>query len=176
MCGCIIKLIWRQKEMTNLCAKEIWLGAKAGGGGGGPTWSALIIELFKCRNFHRGSREGNNHNVELESRSDSSACCNHVEHRVSLTLNRRTSRTWKRWKTSSRWLKTLYDLWFKTLYLSSRWLKNTLFYDIYCEGLKNHNIGALRTWARFSSRFEIIQRLVKACNHLRAFWIWTLHA
>ena len=79
MCGCIFKLIWRQNEMTNLCAKEIWLGAKAGGGGGGPTWSALIIELFKCRNFHRGSREGNNHNVELESRSDSSACCSQVE-------------------------------------------------------------------------------------------------
>ena len=85
MCGCI------KNEMTKLCVKEIWLGAKAGGGGGGPTWSALIIELFKCRNFHRGSREGNNHNVELESRSDSSACCSQVEHGVSLISNRRTS-------------------------------------------------------------------------------------
>ena len=45
---------------------------------------------------------------------------------------RRTWRTWKRFKTSTRWLKTLY-LWFKTifcwlktLYLSTRWL-NTLY-------------------------------------------------
>ena len=26
-----------------------------------PSWSAVIIELFKCRNFHRGNRDGNNH-------------------------------------------------------------------------------------------------------------------
>ena len=54
-------------------------------------------------------------------------------------------RTWIRWKTSTRWLKTLY-LWFKTLFLwlkthplLSRIIKKTLFYGIYGNGSKNHN-------------------------------------
>ena len=33
------------------------------------TWSAVIIELFKCRNFHRGSREGNSPAVKSSGKS-----------------------------------------------------------------------------------------------------------
>ena len=48
--------------------------------------------------------------------------------------------TWKRWKASTRWLKTLYSR-LKTLYLSARWLKT--FYGIYGDGWKilQYSIG-----------------------------------
>ena len=80
-------------------------------------------------------------------------------------LEERTWRTWKtqrtlkRWKTSSRWLKTLY-LWFKTRLF---WLKTpSLFYGFYVDGPKHRNKRFRTTWS-LVTKWENIKRNVEPC-------------
>ena len=95
------------------------------------------------------------------------------KHGVSWETTRtwRTRGTWKRWKTSTRYLKTLYlwfkalNLWLKTLFLSARLLKTLLFRHLW-RRLKNQNICAWRTWFWVSSRWENIKQNEAVKNYL----------
>ena len=61
-------------------------------------------------------------------------------------------RTWKRWKTSTTWLKTLFMIQ-NSLFVN----QNTL--------IVNHNIPAWRTWSWVSSRWESTKRNIEPCCH-----------
>ena len=85
---------------------------------------------------------------------------------------RRTWRTWKRFKTSTRWLKTLY-LWFKTifcwlktLYLSTRWLK-TLYYTL----LGEPDPWSAQTGTPSSEMCRALTAHSKSVCYNRVFWV-----
>ena len=65
-------------------------------------------------------------------------------------------------ETSTRWVKTLFlrfktlYSWLRTLYFSTRWLKDSFLQHLLMN-LRNHNIIAWRTWSRVSSRLENIK-------------------